>query len=159
LRNVPASESELEREISVRSRSKNAAPARVAYERTVSGLRIEPARDRDDRLRESRDRRAASDSGHRSATGHPSSAASRSSGSSGIRGEQRHADLIRERLTPTRAEQLLARADEVGHVLDRADDAHPGLLRHLRRTHGDLLRRRLRRRDDERLGAREELPE
>ena len=46
-----------------------------------------------------------------------------------------------------------------GHVLDHAEELHPGLLRHLRGPRRDLLREELRRRHDDRLRARQELAE
>src|SRR6476619_3888532 len=59
--------------------------------------------------------------------------------------EERRIDLRGERLAPAAAEELLPGADEPRHVLDHADDPHPGLLRHHGGADRDLLRGRLRR--------------
>src|SRR6266536_1375095 len=61
--------------------------------------------------------------------------------------EQRHAQLLRQARAPAGPEGLAA------HVLDDAEQAHVRLLRHQRGACGDLLRERLRRRHDHRLGA------
>ena len=56
--------------------------------------------------------------------------------------EQRHADLVGERLPTAGAEQRHRRAvlaREVGHVLDHADDPHEAAPGHVGRPLGDLL--------------------
>ena len=73
--------------------------------------------------------------------------------SSGTVPSSLHAELGREALAAAGAEDLR------GHVLDHAEELHPGLPRHLRGAARDLLRERLRRRHDDRLGAREHLAE
>ncbi len=74
-------------------------------------------------------------------------------GIEGDAAEKRHAQLGREPLAPTLAEDLRR------HVLDDTDDAHAGLLRHRRGARRDFLRERLRRRHDDRLRARQQLTE
>ncbi len=69
------------------------------------------------------------------------------------RAEQRHAELLGERLAAAAAEDVAA------HVLHDAEQPHRGLLRHERGPRSDLLRRRLRRRHDDHLGARQQLAE
>ena len=76
--------------------------------------------------------------------------------------EQRDVDLVGERLTAALAEDreaLARRGREAGHVLDDARDLQAHLARHLGGAAGDLLRRRLRRRDDDELRLRQELRE
>ena len=67
--------------------------------------------------------------------------------------------ISRRALAAARAEDLLAGADEVRHVLDDADDPHPVFSAICGGAHGDLLRGGLRRRHDHDLGARQELAE
>jgi hypothetical protein len=67
--------------------------------------------------------------------------------------EQLDAELGREALAATRAE------DVGGHVLDDTRQLHSGLERHRGGSARHLLRERLRRRDDDGLGARQHLAE
>ena len=76
--------------------------------------------------------------------------------------QQRHVELVGERLTAALAEDLEAlagRGREAGHVLDDAGDLERDLARHLRGAARDLLRGRLRRRDDDELRLRQQLGE
>ena len=76
--------------------------------------------------------------------------------------DERHVELVGELLAAALAEdrEALARGgDEAGHVLDHARDLEVDLLRHLGRAARDLLRRRLRRRDDQELRLRQQLGE
>ena len=119
----------------------------------MSGLRIEPARECDHRLRERRDRSRCFRVGGHLGDGRALVGSLAHDRIERDPGEKRHAHLVRERLAAARAEELLAGADEVRHVLDDAEHAHARLLRHLRGAHGNLLRCGLRRRHDERLRA------
>src|SRR5262249_9141506 len=135
-RNEPASASTDERLMTVRSRSKKAAAgkARLPDERQrarePTGARAaDRAGDVDDRTRGLRLGLAGRD---------------RDAGVAGLAParverdapEQRHAEIGGEPATAAPAEDLGR------HVLDDADDAHAGLLRHRRRACGDLLRER-----------------
>ena len=91
--------------------------------------------------------------------GSPSSARAASCGSNGMRARSGASISAASAAPPPGAEELLAGAAQVRHVLDHAEQAHVRLARHLRGADGDLLRGAVRRRDDERLGAREQLPE
>ena len=76
--------------------------------------------------------------------------------------EQRDLDLVREQLAAALAEELealAARRGEAGHVLDHAGDLELDLVGHLGRAARDLLRGRLRRRDDHELRLRQQLGE
>ncbi len=77
--------------------------------------------------------------------------------------EQRHAELLRQRLATALAEGIrglpAAGAGEARHVLDHAQQRLAELLDHLRRPRGHALRGELRRRDEHGLGARQQLPE
>ena len=77
-------------------------------------------------------------------------------------GEQRHLQFLGQLGAATGAEQLVALAvvaGEPGHVLDHAADRQVDLLGHRRGEAGHLLRRRLRRGDDEHLAPRQVLAE
>ena len=91
--------------------------------------------------------------------GSPSSDRAPRRGSNGMRCRAAAPRPRGERLAAAGAEELFARPDEIGHVLDDAEEAHVRLPRHLRGAHGDLLRRAVRSGDDDRLGARKKLPE
>ena len=123
------------------------------HESTVSGLRIVPWRAATTASAIAKIARADSESGSASTTGTPRSPASRSAGSSGIVPSSETPSSLGEPRAAARAERL------AGHVLDHAEQAQAGLLRHHGRPRGDLLRERLRRRHDDHLGARQELAE
>ena len=60
-----------------------------------------------------------------------------------MRADERHADLLGERVAAAGAEQRVARAvgrDELAHVLDHADDLHVGAAGHVGDARRDLLR-------------------
>ena len=106
--------------------------------------------------------RPVSLSGSTAAIGLPSSPPSRSAGTSGQLGEQRHVELGGQLGAAAGAEQLVALAvvaREPRHVLDHAAHREVDLRRHRRRQPGDLLGRRLRRGDDVDLAARQVLAE
>ena len=76
--------------------------------------------------------------------------------------EQRDVELVGQRLAAALAEELEALAagrHEAGHVLDDAGDLEVDLVRHLGRAARDLLRGRLRRRDDQEPRLRQQLGE
>ena len=81
-------------------------------------------------------------------------------GNEGNLPEQRHLELIGELLAAPLAEQAVLGAviaEEPRHVLDDADHLEVDLARHVRGALSNLLRRRLRRGDDDDLRARKEL--
>ena len=132
--------------------ARHAATLREDGERLADRARAQ----RGDGLRERHDRQRPPPSRERPrATGQPSSAASRMIGSSGIRARSGTPISSASAWPPPEPKSSWPGADEVRHVLDRAEDAHARLLRHLRGPYRDLLRGRLRRRHDERLGARQ----
>ena len=96
---------------------------------------------------------AGSESGSTRTSGSPESADSRRRASSGTEPRNGVSSCAREPLAAARAEDLRR------HVLDHAEQLHAGLQRHLGRATRDLLRERLRRRHDDRLGARKQLAE